>query len=235
MCESFQQAQPSHSQSQSEAGASSCVDPSPVPPLQLLLTDDHAVMRAGLANMLNAQSSFRVVGEADDCAATLELYRKLEPDLLLLDIAMPGFDGIETLRQLRSEHPLACVLMLSSSDAEEDIVHSFHAGASGYISKTARPAELFAAILACHAGQRVMSPTIERRLAEQSAGQPLTARETEVLGLLRKGLTNPEVAELLGITRRTAKAHVAAILVKLEASDRTEAVSRGFERGLLKP
>ena len=205
------------------------------PPLQLLLTDDHAVMRAGLANMLNAQAGFRVVGEADDCAATLELYRKLKPDLLLLDIAMPEVDGIETLRLLRAEHPQARVLMLSSSDAEEDIIHSFHAGASGYISKSARPAELFAAILACHAGQRVMSPTIERRLAEQSAGQPLTVRETEVLGLLRKGLTNPDIAELLGITRRTAKAHVAAILVKLEAADRTEAVTRGFERGLLKP
>jgi len=235
MCESCQQAQSFNSPGQGGAGANSCVEPAPAPPLQLLLTDDHAVMRAGLANMLNAQSSFRVVGEADDCAATLELYHKLKPDLLLLDIAMPGLDGIETLRRLRAEHPRARVLMLSSSDAEEDIVHSFHAGASGYISKTARPSELFAAILACHAGQRVMSPTIERRLAEQSAGQPLTARETEVLGLLRKGLTNPDIAELLGITRRTAKAHVAAILVKLEASDRTEAVSRGFERGLLKP
>jgi DNA-binding NarL/FixJ family response regulator len=209
--------------------------PTPAPPLQLLLTDDHAVMRAGLANMLNTQSAFRVVGEADDCGATLKLYRQLHPDLLLLDIAMPGLDGIETLRQLRAEYPRARVLMLSSSDAEEDIVHSFHAGASGYISKTARPAELFAAILACHAGHRVMSPTIERRLAEQSAGQPLTVRETEVLGLLRKGLTNPDIAELLGIARRTAKAHVAAILVKLEAADRTEAVTRGFERGLLKP
>jgi len=205
------------------------------PPLQLLLTDDHAVMRAGLANMLNSQPAFRVVGEADDCAATLELYDKLKPDLLLLDIAMPELDGIETLRRLRVEHPRARVLMLSSSDAEEDIVHSFHAGASGYISKSAHPAELFAAIMACHAGQRVMSPNIERRLAEQSAGQPLSVRETEVLGLLRKGLTNPDIAELLGITRRTAKAHVAAILVKLEAADRTEAVSRGFERGLLKP
>ena len=205
------------------------------PPLQLLLTDDHAVMRAGLANMLNAQAGFRVVGEADDCAATLELYRTLKPDLLLLDIAMPEVDGIETLRRLRAEHPQARVLMLSSSDAEEDIIHSFHAGASGYISKSARPAELFAAILACYAGQRVMSPNIERRLAEQAAGQPLTVRESEVLGLMRKGFTNPDIAELLGITRRTAKAHVAAILVKLEAADRTEAVSRGFERGLLKP
>lgn len=204
-------------------------------PLQLLLTDDHAVMRAGLANMLNAQPAFRVVGEAGDCAGTLELYRQLEPDLLLLDIAMPGLDGIETLRALRAESPQACVLMLSSSDAEEDIVHSFHAGASGYVSKTALPAELFAAIVACHAGQRVMSPNIERRLNEQAAGQPLSVRETEVLGLLRKGLTNPEIARMLGVARRTVKAHVAAILVKLEAADRTEAVARGFERGLLKP
>lgn len=203
-------------------------------PLQLLLTDDHAVMRAGLANMLNTQPDFHVVGEAGDCVATLALYRKLKPDLLLLDVSIPGLDGIDTLRRLRAEYPQARVLMLSSSEAEEDIVHSLQAGALGYISKSAQPAELFAAILECHAGRQVMSPNIERRLAEQSAGQPLSVREAEVLGLLRKGLTNPEIAEILGITRRTVKAHVAAILVKLEAADRTEAVSRGFERGLLK-
>jgi DNA-binding NarL/FixJ family response regulator len=125
--------------------------------------------------------------------------------------------------------------MLSSSEAEEDIVHSLQAGASGYISKSAQPAELFAAILECHAGRQVISPNIQRRMAGQLTCQALTLREAEVLGLLRKGLTNPDIAEILGITRRTAKAHVAAILVKLEAADRTEAVSRGFERGLLKP
>ena len=204
-------------------------------PIRLLLTDDHALMRAGLANMLNANPAFKVVGEADDCATTLKLYRQFKPDLLLLDIAMPELDGIETLRRLRAEHPQAHVLMLSSSDMEEDIVHSFHAGATGYVTKTARPAELFAAIIACHEGKRVMSPGIERRLAEQSAGRPLSEREVEVLALLRKGMTNPDIARLLGITPRTAKAHVAAILVKLEVADRTEAVSRAFERGLLKP
>jgi DNA-binding NarL/FixJ family response regulator len=204
------------------------------PAIRLLLTDDHAVMRAGLANMLNTNPQFQVVGQADDCAATLALYRKLRPDVLLLDVAMPSPDGIETLRQLRAEHPGARVLMLSSSDAEEDIVHAFHAGATGYVSKSARPDELYAAILDCQAGKQVMSPNIERRLAEQSAGKPLTAREIEVLGLLRQGMTNPDIARLLGITSRTAKAHVAAILVKLEAADRTEAVTRGFEKGLLR-
>ena len=124
--------------------------------------------------------------------------------------------------------------MLSSSDAEEDIVQALAAGACGYVSKTARPAELTAAILAVHAGERAVSPALESRLAERAASSPLTAREIEVLHLLRKGLTNPDIGRLLGISPRTAKAHVAAILEKLEAADRTEAVTRAFERVLLK-
>lgn len=203
--------------------------------IRLLLADDHAVMRSGLANMLNVNPAFQVVGEADDGTKALELFRQLEPDVLLLDVTMPGLDGIETLRQLRAEHPDARVLMLSSSEAEEDIVHSFHAGARGYVTKTARPAELAAAIQAVHSGQRVMSAAVERRLAEQSAGSPLSPREIEVLVLLRQGMSNPDIARVLNITRHTAKAHVAAILVKLEAADRAQAVARGFERGLLKP
>jgi DNA-binding NarL/FixJ family response regulator len=203
--------------------------------IRLLLTDDHAVMRAALADMLNSNPAFCVVGQADDCASTLKLYQTSGPDVVLLDVAMPGIDGIEILRRLRSTDAHARVLMLSSSDAEEDIIHAFHAGASGYVSKTAQPAELIAAILACHAGDRVLSPAIERRLAEHAAGTPLTERELEVLNLLRKGLNNPEIARLLKVTRHTVKAHIRAILVKLEAVDRTEAVTRAFERGLLKP
>ena len=204
------------------------------PPIQLLLVDDHAVMRSALADMLNSNPAFRVIAQADNCAATLDAYRKHKPDVVLLDVAMPDIDGIETLRQLRALNPAARVLMLSSSDAEEDIVQSFHAGASGYVSKTAQPAELIAAITNCHAGKRVMSPAIERRLAEHSAGSPLTAREVEVLSLMRKGLTNPDIARLLKVTRHTVKAHISAILMKLDAADRTEAVTRAFERGLLK-
>ena len=204
-------------------------------PIRLLLADDHAVMRSALADMLNSNPAFRVVGQAADCAATLRLFEDHRPEVVLLDVAMPEIDGIETLRRLRSKNPEARVLMLSSSDAEEDIVHSFHAGATGYVSKTAQPAELIAAILTCHAGQRVLSPAIERRLAEHAAGSPLTERELEVLNLLRKGMNNPDIAQLLKVTRHTVKAHIRAILVKLEAVDRTEAVTRAFERGLLKP
>ncbi|MGB8167455.1 MAG: response regulator transcription factor [Chthoniobacteraceae bacterium] len=204
------------------------------PPIQLLLIDDHAVMRAGLANMLNANPAFRVVAGADDGTVALALFRRHQPDVTLLDVAMPGMDGIECLRLLRAEFPEARVLMLSSSDAEEDIVQALEAGACGYVIKTSRPTELTAAILAAHAGQRVISPAIEQRLRERAGGALLTPREIEVLALLRKGLSNPEIGRLLGITTRTAKAHVAAILEKLEAADRTEAVTRAFERGLLK-
>jgi DNA-binding NarL/FixJ family response regulator len=204
-------------------------------PIRLLLADDHAVMRSGLANMLNIDPAFRVVGEASDGAKALELYRQLTPDVLLLDVTMAGMNGIETLRHLRREHPGARVVMLSSSEAEEDILQSFHSGAAGYVTKTAQPEELAAAILAVHAGNRVMSPGVERRLSEQASGGALSSREVEVLNLLRQGMSNPDIARLLQITRHTVKAHVAAILVKLEAADRTEAVTRGFERGLLKP
>jgi DNA-binding NarL/FixJ family response regulator len=191
-------------------------------------------MRSGLANMLNSDPAFRVVGEAGNAEETLKQFRMLRPDVLLLDVTMPGMDGIEALRQLRSEFPDAHVLMLSSSEAEEDILHSLQAGANGYVTKTARPGELTVAILAVSAGKKVIGPAVQRRLDEQASGAPLSQRELEVLGLLRKGMSNPDIGQLLNISTRTAKAHVAALLVKLDAADRAEAVARGFERGLLK-
>lgn len=203
-------------------------------PIRILLIDDHAVMRAGLANMLNANSRFQVVAGADDGEGGLALYRQHHPDVTLLDISMPEMNGIDCMRLLRVECPTARVLMLSSSDAEEDIVQALQAGACGYISKSARPTELTTAIIDAHAGKSVISAAIASRIADHASSPTLTAREIEVLHLLRKGMTNPDIGRLLGISPRTAKAHVAAILDKLGAADRTEAVARGFERGLLK-
>ncbi len=204
-------------------------------PIQLLLVDDHAVMRAGLANMLNANPDFNVVAGADDGESALALFRQYQPDITLLDVSMPGMSGIQCLQNIRAEFPNARVLMLTSSEAEEDIVQSLEAGACGYVTKTSRPAELLASIQAAYQGKRVVSPVIESRLAARVPGGKLTARELEVLHLLRKGMSNPDIGRILNITARTAKAHVAAILEKLEAADRAEAVARGFERGLLRP
>lgn len=205
------------------------------PPIRLLLVDDHAVMRAGLANMLNADPNFCVIADADDGKLAILLFREHKPDVTLLDVMMPNLNGIDCLRQLLAEFPDARVLMLSSSEADEDIAQALEAGACGYVTKTARPSELIAAIQAAHAGQKTMSPEIQCRLDERAATGKLSAREIEVLHLMRKGMSNPQIGQLLGITARTAKAHVAAVLLKLEVTDRTEAVARGFERGFLKP
>lgn len=204
-------------------------------PIRLMLVDDHAILRAGLANLLNVESGLQVVAVADDGESALALWREHRPDVMLLDINLGGMDGIEMLRLLRTEFPEARVLMLTSSEAEEDIRHALEAGASGYVTKNLRRAELFAAIREIHGGGQAIGEHVARLLTAGSEHGVLTRREMEVLGLLRQGFTNAEVGRLLGISERTAKAHVAAILVKLHASDRAEAVARGFERGLLKP
>lgn len=202
--------------------------------IRLMLVDDHAILRAGLANMLNGEAGLKVVVEADDGETALRLWREHQPDVTLLDLSMGGMDGIETLRRLRAEFPKARVIMLTSSEANEDVRHALDAGASGYVTKNIRRAELVEAIRECHSGGRPIGEHVARILAAGSEHGALSRREMEVLGLVRQGFTNGEIGRLLGISERTAKAHVAALLVKLQASDRAEAVARGFERGLLK-
>ncbi len=202
--------------------------------IRLLLVDDHPVLRAGLANVLNYQPGIKVVAQADDGATAIALWRTHRPDVMLLDLSMPGMDGIETLERLHAEFPEARVLMLTSSDAPEDIRHALKAGAGGYVTKNVRRAELVAAIRDVFAGERAIGESVARQLAADEAGGAVSRRELEVLGLVRQGFTNAEIGRLLGISERTAKAHVGALLVKLQAADRAEAVARGFERGLLK-
>jgi DNA-binding NarL/FixJ family response regulator len=204
------------------------------PPIRLILVDDHAVLRAGLANLLNFEPGLKVVAEADDGETALQLWRMHRPDVMLLDLSLVGMNGIDTLVQLRAEFPEARVIMLTSSETREDVRHSLQAGACGYVTKNVRRAELVDAIREVHAGGRPLGANIARVLTEDTHHGILSRRELEVLGLVRQGFTNAEIGRLLEITERTAKAHISALLVKLEASDRAEAVARGFERGLLK-
>jgi DNA-binding NarL/FixJ family response regulator len=204
-------------------------------PIRLMLVDDHAILRAGLANLLNGEAGMQVVAVADDGESALRIWREILPDLMLLDISLGGMDGIETMKHLRLEFPAARVLMLTSSEADEDIRHALEAGASGYVTKNVRRAELFQAIREIHSSGQAIGAHVVGLLAAGCEQGLVSRREMEVLGLVRQGYTNGEIGRMLGISERTAKAHVAALLVKLHAADRAEAVARGFERGLLKP
>ncbi|OQC24388.1 MAG: Response regulator protein VraR [Verrucomicrobia bacterium ADurb.Bin070] len=201
--------------------------------IRLMLVDDHPVMRAGLANLLSGEPGFSVVAQASDARSALAGWREHRPDVLLLDISLPGLDGIEVLRQIKAEAPQAHVLMLTSSEAKEDVRQSMAAGAAGYVTKSVDPDVLFAAIRGVFERQGVVAQG-ESRTERDDVGETLSQREQEVLNLVRQGFSNGEIGRLLGISRRTARAHVSAILRKLGASARTEAVTRGFERGILK-
>jgi len=202
--------------------------------IRLMLVDDHPVMRAGLANLLSGEPGFLVVAQASDARSALAAWREHKPDVLLLDISLPGIDGIEVLRQIKAEDPQARVLMLTSSEAKEDYRQSMAAGAAGYVTKSVDPDVLFAAIRSAFEKQSVIGQTGLRCPDGEDRGETLSPRELEVLNLLRQGFSNGEIGKLLGISRRTARAHVSAILRKLGASSRAEAVTRGFEKGILK-
>jgi DNA-binding NarL/FixJ family response regulator len=204
------------------------------PRIRLLLVDDHPVMRAGLANLLMLERDFEVVAQADDGESALRLWRQHRPDVCLLDVTMHGMDGVETLRRLKAIAPDARVLMLTSSEAPEDLAQSMKAGAAGYITKNVQHADLVAAIRQVHAGGRPIDPAMVAAAQAPRGGSLLTPRELEVLGLMREGFTNTDIGRLIGASTRTAKAHVAAIIDKLQVIDRTQAVARAFDLGLLK-
>lgn len=202
--------------------------------IRLMLVDDHPVMRAGLANLLVLEKDFEVVAQSDDGESVVGLWQKHKPDVCLLDISMHGIDGIEAMRRLHAAAPEARVLMLTSSEAPEDMAQALKAGAAGYITKNVHHEELVAAIRDVHAGGRPIDPTMQDAAHAPRPGSLLTDRELEVLGLMREGFTNTEIGRLIGTSTRTAKAHVAAIIEKFGVVDRTQAVARAYDLGLLK-
>ncbi|MES2569921.1 MAG: response regulator transcription factor [Verrucomicrobiota bacterium] len=206
---------------------------SPPNPIRLLLVDDHYFVRMGIAAVLGIETDMVVTGEAEDSEGALLQYKACHPDVTLLDLRMPGIGGLETLRLIRKWHPGARVIVLTTSGLEEDVFQALEAGAAGYLLKTAKRAEVAAAIRCVHSGGLAIPQNIVERLADRRHRKALSHRELEVLTLLRRGLSNKEIGVALGVSEHTGKAHVKAILAKLSAADRAEAVAISFRLGLL--
>ncbi len=209
--------------------------------VRLMVVDDHALFRAGLVSLLEDMPEFKVVGEAGSGEEALNLVTHLDPDMILLDVNMPGMDGVATMRALsRLKKPFK-VIMLTISRHDEDLFGAIHAGAEGYILKNAEPEELRSAILRVAHGQSVLSPEVTHQVlrALASAQTPLpdpglSRRELEVLSCLAQGKNTTSIAAELFVSENTLKTHVRHILEKLEAANRAEAVSKATQMGLIK-
>jgi DNA-binding NarL/FixJ family response regulator len=210
-------------------------------PIRLLIVDDHPVVRDGLRGMFAGDPAFDVVGEATDGATAVEQAVALDPDVVLMDLRMPGMGGAAAIRSIVARGLSARVLVLTTFDSDDDVVPAIEAGATGYLLKDAPRAELVRAIEAAHRGESVLAPSVASRLVSQlrqpSAGAPdsLSERELQVLGLIAQGLTNKGVAGRLFVSEATVKTHLVHIYTKLDVDDRAAAVAAAYDRGLLRP
>lgn len=208
-------------------------------PIRLVVVDDHALFRAGLISLLSEMNEFQLVGEASDGEGAIDLVRKAKPDVVLMDVNMPGIGGVEAVRQLRKSETCR-ILMLTISKNNEDLFGALSAGADGYILKDAEPDELRKTIGLVSQGMFILSPQVTRQVVQaigsdqnklQDSG--LSSREMEVLDCLAQGKTTIQIAGELFISENTVKTHVRHILEKLEASNRAEAVSKAIQMGLI--
>jgi DNA-binding NarL/FixJ family response regulator len=200
--------------------------------IRIMVVDDHFVVRMGLVGSINIEPDMVVETEASNGQQAIEQFRKNRPDIVLMDLKLPGMDGVETAKIICEEFPDAAIIMLSTHDGEEDIYRSFQAGARSYILKTAAREEMIHTIRAVHAGERCISPAIGARLAERMTRTELSTREIEILKLIANGKSNKEIGRVLDIAEVTVKFHVGHILAKLKAHDRTQATTIALQRGI---
>ena len=211
--------------------------------IRILIADDHPVVREGLAGMIATQPDMRVVGEAVNGQEAIQQAQMLRPDLILMDLQMPNVDGAAAIREIRRSMPESRVLVVTAFDTDERILHAVEAGAQGYLLKGSPKEDLFRAIRVVAEGGSLLQPSIAAKLLnrvgqllkQEDSSERLTDRETEVLGLLVKGLRNKEIAEALVISERTVKFHVGIIFQKLGVTNRAEAVSKALQTGLIRP
>ncbi len=206
--------------------------------IRLLIVDDHPVVRDGLSGMFAPDPGFEVLGEAADGDEAIRLARELEPDVILMDLRMPGMDGLAAITELTRLGSPARVLVLTTYDTDSDVVPAIEAGATGYLLKDAPRDELLRAVRAAAEGQAVLSPSVAGRLMNRMRTpepSPLTQRELVVLELVAAGNSNREVAAKLFISVATVKTHLLNLYTKLDVNDRAAAVGEAFNRGLLKP
>ncbi len=202
-------------------------------PICILIVDDHPVVVAGLTSMLGTQPGLKVLGSATSGEEAIEFLRAKPADLLLLDLRMPGMSGVDTLLALKREKINTRAIILSTHETDEEIYRAVRAGAHAYLSKNSKQSEMVEAIQAVHRGKRYFPHYIADRLTERMMRTDLTARESEVLHMLARGLTNKEIGSALAISGNTVRNHVNSIIEKLEVSDRTEAVAVAIQRGMI--
>jgi DNA-binding NarL/FixJ family response regulator len=211
--------------------------------IRVLVADDQPLVRSGFRMILDERSDLELVGEAENGARAIELADELDPDVILMDVRMPELDGVEATRRLVSAGTRARILVLTTFDLDEYVYASIRAGASGFLLKDVQPDELADAIRVVAAGNSLFGPAATQRLLERFADEPravrsldgLTEREREILGLMASGLSNAEIAQRLYLGETTVKSHVSAVLRKLGARDRVQAVIAAYEAGLAKP
>jgi len=202
-------------------------------PIRILIVDDHPVVCAGLTSMLSTQPGFEVMGSAASGEEALAILKRSCPNVMLLDLRMPGMDGIAVLHALKAIESPPAVIVLTSFEKEEDIYRSIRAGAQGYLLKDTSESEMVAAISTVDAGDRYIPRRISARLANRMLRADLTGRELSILELLAEGSTNKEIAGSLNISDNTVRHHVNNIMDKLKVSDRTEAVATAIRSGIL--